>query len=190
MSNDFQHSPLDEWKLQMSRMRFRDPPAENPVVLLCGAKVWDGTTQVDHKKHLQRGSWVTTDILPGPEVDIAGDLQRLHEITDRRFDGVFCPSVLEHIERPWTAMLAMGQLLRPGGVLFVQTHQTFPLHGFPDDYFRFSTKALEMLCHDAGLVTLSSGYEFPCTITPDADQCWNELCKSYLNVCVTARRPG
>ena len=35
--------------------------------------------------------------------------------------------------------------LKIGGWLFLNTVQTFPLHSFPNDYFRFSTEALSAL---------------------------------------------
>jgi SAM-dependent methyltransferase len=190
VGEDFQHSVLDEWKLQTARMRFDDPPVERPTVLLCGAKAWPGSAQPDHTRHFPAATWVTTDLFGGDGVQIVGDLHSLHLVTGQRFDGVFCPAVLEHVERPWVAMYSMGQLLRPGGLLFVQTHQTFPLHGYPSDHFRFSTAAMRTMAHDAGLETLACDYDGPCTITPLGDAVWNELGKAYLNVCICARRPA
>jgi SAM-dependent methyltransferase len=161
-----------------------------PSILLCGAKPWPGSFQTDHRKHCQRADWTTTDIESGDGVDIVGDLQSLHKTTDLRFDGIFCPAVLEHIERPWVAMYAMGQLLKPGGVLHIQTHQTFPLHGYPHDYYRFSVPALNSLCFDAGLHVLASGYDGPCTITPNGEcAVWNPLATSFLNVTICGIKP-
>ena len=186
--SDFQHSALDEWKLVLARLQYEDPPVEHPRVLLCGAKVWEGSVNPDHRAHLPRAEWHTTDIFEGPEVDIVGDLQRLHEVTPLRFHGILCPAVLEHVERPWCAMHSMGQLLLPGGVALVQTHHTFPLHGYPSDYFRFSTEALKTMAHDAGCETVVAHYEAPCTIHPLGEHVWNELGKSYLTVIILMRK--
>ena len=176
---DFQHSPLDEWKLQMAQK-------PEPSALLCGAKKWDGSQDQDHRQHCDAAHWVTTDIAAGEGVDIVADLQSMWQTCEKRFDGIFCPAVLEHIERPWVAMYSMGQLLQPNGVLFIQTHQTFPLHGYPDDYYRFSTNALKSLCFDAGLTVLSAEYDGPCSITPLSCPVWNPLAKSFLNVSICA----
>ena len=180
---DFQDSPLDQWKLEMARHE------HVPSVLLCGTKVWPGSHNLDHRAHCRRAKWVTTDIEAGDEVDIVADLQTLWQTCEQRFDGVFCPAVLEHIERPWTALYSMSQVLKSGGALFIQTHQTFPLHGYPADFYRFSTGALESLCRDAGLEIVLSGYDAPCSITPAVPCVWNPLAKSFLNSSVCARKP-
>ena len=158
-----------------------------PLVLLTGAKVWPGSVNPSYRNHVPYAKWMTTDIESGDGVDIVADLQRIHEATDLKFDAIFSPATLEHIERPWTAMYAMSQILKPGGVLFLHTHQTFPIHGYPSDYFRFSTSALRTLCFDAGLEVIACEYDSPCTITPSVDvPVWNNVAESFLNVCVCA----
>lgn len=175
-------TPLEVWRDRVAGIR-------EPDVLATGTKPWTGSAPEDHSVHAPHGKWLGTDIDGGVGVDIVGDLQQLHEITDKRFDAVFSPSTLEHIERPWTAMYAMSQLLKPGGLLFVQTHHTFPLHGYPHDYFRFSKEALETMAWDAGLHTLASGYEFPCSIRPPASVTrWNTAAPAFLNVCICAEK--
>jgi 2-polyprenyl-3-methyl-5-hydroxy-6-metoxy-1,4-benzoquinol methylase len=158
----------------------------NAEVLDTGAKKWHGTVAQDHSVYAPIANWTGTDIEDGKGVGIVGDLQRLHKLTERRFDGVFCCSTLEHIERPWTAMYAIGKLLKPSGVLYLDTHQTFPLHGYPLDYFRFSLEALKVMCFDAGLDVVAGEYAFPCVITPPDNVNWNPAAESYLNVAVCA----
>lgn len=181
---EIQHSPLDIWKRRLNEM-----PGDLSV-LLCGAKVWDDSYQADHRKHCERATWTTTDIFPGDEVNIVGDLQSLWQTCDLKFDGIFCPAVLEHIERPWTAVHSMAQMLKPWGVLYIHTHQTFPLHGYPNDYFRFSEHALKLMCVDSGLEVLSAGYDSPCTITPASCPVWNPVAEAFLNVTICARKPA
>lgn len=181
--NHQQTSPLDQWKLGMAQV------AHTPTILLCGAKQWPGSQQKDHRVHCLRAQWTATDIEAGPGVDLAFDLQTMWEWCERKWDGIFCPSVLEHIQRPWTAIHSMTQMLNPGGLLYIQTHQTFPLHGYPDDYFRFSTQALETMTTDSGLVTVLSSYENPCTITPSDEMVWNPIATAWLNVTICARKP-
>ena len=83
----------------------------------------------------------------------------------------------------------MAQMLQSGGVLYIQTHQTFPLHGYPHDYYRFSEQALRSLCRDSGLVTLAAGYDGPCTITPANCPVWNPVAEAFLNVTICATKP-
>ena len=178
-------TPFEAWRLEL------DQVSRVPLVLLCGAKHWEGSPAIPNEAYYQRANWVTTDMLPGPEVDICCDLQTLWQTHEHNyFDGIFCPSVLEHIERPWVAMHSMGKLLKPGGVLFVQTHQTFPLHNYPNDYFRFSIDAMKTLCFDTGLIHIATDYGFPCTITPHTTpSTWNTNAPAFLNVDLCAKKP-
>lgn len=174
--------PLEAFKLKLAERQGQDRQS----VLLTGAKVWEGSVNPDHSQHYPSADWIGTDIEGGNGVDIVADLQRIDEC-GRTFDAVFSPATLEHIERPWVAVIAMGRVLKPGGVLFIHTHQTFPLHGYPFDFFRFSTSALRTLCFDAGLEVVEAGYDNPCTIVPPSSVAvWNRHAESYLNVSVCA----
>lgn len=172
-------SPLNVWKTHIE--------ANSPQgrILLTGAHVWEGSVNPDHAKHARHAQWITTDI-EGSDVDIRADLHVIDQHVGE-LDGIFSPATLEHIERPWVAMIAMGRALKPGGALFLHTHQTFPLHGYPHDYYRFSTEALKSLCFDAGLEVVSAGYDNACSIVPPASvEVWNDIAESYLNVNVCA----
>jgi hypothetical protein len=105
--------------------------------------------------------------------------------------------VFEHLERPWIAAKEVARVLAPGGFCHVATHQTFPLHGYPRDYFRFSTDALALIFADAGLEVLAVGYEFrtkiivpPEILDPRHIENWNKEFPSYALVKVTAIKPA
>jgi hypothetical protein len=83
--------------------------------------------------------------------DIAGGARRRHRGRrappvgrrgEERFDVIISCSTFEHLKYPAVAAHEVLKALKVGGVLFVQTHQSFPLHGYPFDYFRFSREAL------------------------------------------------
>lgn len=80
------------------------------------------------------------------------------------FDMILTIATYEHMSRPWIATKEIASTLNPGGWLYIRTHQTFPLHGHPQDFFRFSTEALSLLCEDAGLKALETAYEYPVSI--------------------------
>jgi hypothetical protein len=55
--------------------------------------------------------------------------------------------------------------LKVGGLLYVQTHQAFPLHGYPLDYFRFSREALASLFGTTmGFEVVATNNDFPAEI--------------------------
>jgi len=177
-------TPLDVWKSRVNEL-------ERPEILTTGTKRWEGSPPEDHSHHAPHGIWIGTDIEPDDlTVQIVGDIQTLWQTTDKKFDAIFSPATLEHVEMPWVAAYSFSQLLKPGGLLYIQTHQTFPLHGYPNDFYRFSAQALESLCFHSGMMTLLSGYEFPCVINPPASVTrWNVAAPSYLNVSIAAEKP-
>jgi SAM-dependent methyltransferase len=132
---------------------------------------------------------VRTDITDGPGVDIPADAHDLAPFADDEFDAVISRSVYEHLARPWIATHAIARVLKPGGLVYIDTHQTFPLHGYPDDYFRFSTDAMRVLLNDAGLEVVDADYALPCVIVqPPEVEVWNELAPSYLHVHAVGRK--
>jgi len=176
-------SPLNHWVEAMAGF-------ENPDVLLTGVAVWEASVNPDRRVHAPHAEWYGTDAIDQPGVDIVADLHEIHRKTHLRFDGIFCPSVLEHLERPWIAMQSMADCLRSGGYLYVDTHHTFPLHYYPDDHFRFSTSALTTLAKDAGLEVIEAGYDNPCVIQPPRFvKVWNKAAPAYLSVSITAKKP-
>jgi hypothetical protein len=55
--------------------------------------------------------------------------------------------------------------LKVGGLLFIQTHQAFPLHAYPYDYFRFSREAMSGLFGTRmGFRVDATAYEFSARI--------------------------
>lgn len=94
------------------------------------------------------------DILDGPGVDVVGDaheLSRHYELDS--FDFVHSASVFEHLIMPWKVVLEINRILKPGGLVFISTHQTIGLHDAPWDYWRFSES-----CWD-GLFNAATGFE-------------------------------
>jgi hypothetical protein len=62
----------------------------------------------------------------------------------------------------------MGRLLKPGGLFAAKTQWLWRYHANPTygDYFRYSARALEFLCTDAGLNPVLSGYQ---QMVPEVD---------------------
>jgi len=131
--------------------------------------------------------YVMSDFQDGLDVDVVADAHALRTTFRRRsFDAVIACSVFEHIQRPWIAAQEVAAVLKSGGCAFIQTHQTFPLHGYPHDYWRFTKEALETIFRDAGL-TGEAFYEFPCEITSERLPGAGGI--AFLNVCIVAHKP-
>jgi len=129
-----------------------------------------GTLQSQPGRSTMHRDWVPhaaeflgTDIQDGPDVDLVADLHRLSEVVGiERFDVVLSCSTFEHLRYPTLAAHEIMKALKIGGLLFVQTHQSFPLHGYPSDYFRFSQDALASLFGtEMGFRVVATNYDFP-----------------------------
>lgn len=62
-------------------------------------------------------------------------------------------------------MLQLGTKQSVPGRSTMQTHQCFPLHAYPSDYFRFSRNALASLFGtDMGMAIVATEYDYPAQI--------------------------
>lgn len=99
--------------------------------------------------------WVGLDMQPGHGVDVVHDLTRpAPGRLVMNFGTVVCAEVLEHVDRPRVALRTMFNMLRPGGVLIVTTPFAFPVHNFPDDYWRFTPSGMRSLLTGAGFTQI------------------------------------
>jgi SAM-dependent methyltransferase len=145
---------------------------------------------------LERSNYTMVDIKAGPDVDVVADLHSLPFEWTNRYDACIANAVFEHLERPWIAAKEVARILAPGGVCYIATHQTFPLHGHPKDFFRFSTDALSLIFSDAGLEVVSVAYRYRTEIILPSEllassqlKSWNKEYPSYALVTLTAKKP-
>lgn len=91
---------------------------------------------------------------------IRGDICDCREIADASFDVVFSNSTFEHIGEPWRAARETGRILKDGGLSVCITLFAWRYHPSPNDYWRFTHSALELLFEKhGGLETVASGYD-------------------------------
>ena len=65
---------------------------------------------------------------------------------------VISTEMLEHAEDWQAAVRGMVSVLAPGGVLVLTTRsEGFPLHGYPEDHWRYSVEAMGQILKAAGL---------------------------------------
>ena len=154
-----------------------------------------------HTLHLfpraTRQNYLMADVEAGADVDLLADLHKLPQDWSNRFNALVAVAVFEHLERPWIAAKEVARVLKPGGWCFISTHQTFPLHGYPSDFFRFSKEALALIFRDGGLHVEEVGYEHRAKIiapaafiAPSYQDEWNATFPSYMVVNLFARKPA
>lgn len=159
-----------------------------PRVLEMGTKRWLEDFQTHHAHWLPYGTdHIKTDIEAGTDVDLVMDAHAL-TLGDGTIDALIAVAVWEHLARPWVAAKEVARVLTDGGIALIETHQTFPLHGYPHDYYRFSKEALSLIFEDAGMEVLAADYQYPCQIVPNSEVTrWNPGAPAFLNVAVLVR---
>jgi hypothetical protein len=138
-----------------------------PSVLELGTRQSVPGRSTMHRDWVPHASeFLGTDFEDGADVDIVADVHRLTAVTGpERFDVILSFSTFEHLKYPTLAAQEIMTALKVGGLLYVQTHQSFPIHSYPSDYFRFSRDALASLFGTTmGFEVVATGYEFPAQI--------------------------
>lgn len=151
----------------LAEFRARARQMTSPRVLELGTLRSIAERSTMHQNYVPHaGEYLGTDIQAGPDVDIVADVHQLTEVVGREsFDIIISCSTFEHLKYPHRAAHEVMKALKVGGLLFVQTHQTFPIHAFPFDYFRFTREALAGLFGTRmGLEVLATNYEFHAAI--------------------------
>lgn len=144
----------------------------HPRVLELGAARSQPERSTLHKSFVPNAVlWHGTDIAMTEDVDFLSDVHALSRfVVPESYDVVITCSGFEHFKYPQLAAFEISKVLALGGAVFVQTHHTFPLHAYPYDYFRFSQEALAA-CFGTrnGIEVRETGYQFPCSISSEAD---------------------
>jgi hypothetical protein len=191
-SSALQHVSKDAWPGTQSFPIFMERVAgfSAPRVLELGTyrALPDVSTRKDHL-FPHASEYVGTDIQAGIDVDLVADVHRLTEFTgEEAFDIVLTEAGFEHFKYPHLAAHEIMKALRIGGLVWVQTHQTFPIHAVPYDYFRFSTDALRSLFGEGmGMKVLASAYASPAAIYSHVDRHGHKA-PAFLHVNILAEK--
>ncbi len=173
------HNIIKEKKRDESLVLFLERCAtlSKPRVLELGVKQSKLGRSTMHKEWIPHASvYHGTDIEVGQDVDFVADIHRLSSVVGKgKYDVIISCSTFEHFKYPHLAAHELMKTLTIGGLLYIQTHQTFQLHAYPFDYFRFSTEALSGLFGTKnGFTVKKTNYMFRARIFS------REILKSFL----------
>ena len=91
------------------------------------------------------------NIYPGENIDIVADGESL-PFEDERFDKILLRCVLEHVKDPSKILMEASRVLNRKGKMVIEVPFINPLHGAPEDFFRFTPNGLIKLVQDQGLI--------------------------------------
>jgi hypothetical protein len=122
---------------------------------------------------------VKTDLLPGPHIDIAGDIYDSAVQATLKAVGakcVLCCNIFEHVADRETFARVCDEILSPGGTIVVTVPQSYPLHMDPiDTYYR--PKPAEIAQLFPGYVVLVRQTVVSGTAAGDMDTPWLDVLK-------------
>jgi hypothetical protein len=120
---------------------------------------------------------VKTDLLPGPHIDIAGDIYDPAVQAKLRGVGancVLCCNIFEHVADRDTFARVCDEILSPGGTIIVSVPQSYPLHLDPiDTYYRPTPTEIAQLF--PGYAMLASKVVVSGTAVSDMQNPWLEV---------------
>jgi hypothetical protein len=125
------------------------------------------------KQWVPKSHYVGFDVLAGKNVDVVGDAHHLSEYFDpESFDIVIAIAVFEHLAMPWVVAEEVTKVLKPGGLVMVETHFSFSEHELPWHFFQFNKNGLECLFNTGlGYELVDSGMDNPMVARFAFDAC-------------------
>jgi glycosyltransferase involved in cell wall biosynthesis len=135
---------------QLARLELADP-----VVEFGSFQVPTQEEFADIRKLMPGREFIGCDMQPGPGVDVIDDMEH-SRLPACSAGTIFCLETLEHVKHPWAAFAEAHRILKPGGTLIVSVPFRMQIHGFPEDYWRMTPSALEILMNDAGFTEVET----------------------------------
>jgi SAM-dependent methyltransferase len=115
-----------------------------PILEVGSYQVAGQETIADLRSLFRGKKYIGLDKRSGPGVDCVADVEDLPHPSGS-VGSVIAVSTFEHVPRFWRAFEEISRVLRPDGALLVACPFYFYIHAFPNDYWRFTPAALELL---------------------------------------------
>ena len=88
--------------------------------------------------------YIGADMQEGLGVDAILNLHNI-ELPSKSFGTVLIMDTLEHVEFARKAIEEVHRILTSEGILLISSVMYFPIHGYPQDYWRFTSEAFKSL---------------------------------------------
>jgi SAM-dependent methyltransferase len=120
---------------------------ESPIYEF-GSFIVDGQEQrADLRSLFPKKKFIGADMRPGKGVDVILNLHKI-DLPNNTANTIICVETLEHVEYPRKALSEIHRVLKPGGVLIISSSMSQKIHGYPEDYWRFTPMAFTSLLQD------------------------------------------
>lgn len=123
--------------------------------LIVGSRLYEGRED----RRLKYKNALGVDMLPGPGVDLVFNLEDTLPADLGKFSHIECWSVLEHSKKPWKLAANLQRLLVAEGTIHLTVPFVWRVHGYPNDYWRFTRAGVRELFPRIGWVSLCLAHE-------------------------------
>ena len=89
-------------------------------------------------------NYIGCDMREGPGVDRIENLEKL-TFENESIGTILMLDTIEHVAPLQKSMEEIQRVLKPGGWLVMTSVMDFPIHDYPEDYWRFTPKGFEYL---------------------------------------------
>ncbi len=119
-------------------------PLADPI---CEFGAWqaEGQEDIADLRELFAGKqYIGADMREGRGVDRILDLHAI-DLADASVGTVISCDTFEHVEYPRRAIQEIHRILKPDGVVLLTSVMNFPIHAYPNDYWRFTPEGFRSL---------------------------------------------
>lgn len=109
-----------------------------------------GANNSPYKRYMNYDKYSILDVNGNnPNIDFVEDIHST-SFPDNKFDTIIATEVLEHLYDPKKAVEEIHRILKPDSYFITSTRFIYPIHGAPNDYYRFTRYGLEKIfeCFD------------------------------------------
>lgn len=140
-------------------------PMPDPIYEFGSFLVPGQEEMIDLRPMFPEKEYVGADFREGPGVDMVLNLHDIH-LPDDSVGTVLLVDTIEHVEFVRKAINEVNRILKPSGILVMSSHMDFPIHGYPNDYWRFTPSAFESLLSpfESSFVSTLGHKNFPHTL--------------------------
>lgn len=118
---------------------------ESPVYEFGSLQVPGQEGFADMRPFFSNKNYVGFDFQMGPGVDTIMDAQTIDKTLYETAGTILCLDTMEHVKYPVEAMDEFYKVLKPNGVLVVSSVMAFPIHNYPQDFWRFTPQGFQIL---------------------------------------------
>jgi len=144
--------PLLEALICFSAQLKKEDKYHSVLDLGCGIKPYRSLFESTEK-------YIGFDIEENDEVDVVGLNWNL-PFEENEFDALISTQVLEHTAKITETVAEIKRVVKPEGLIYISVPLTFPEHGIPHDFYRFTRYGLMEVFKDFEIIYITphNGY--------------------------------